>query len=80
MYCREDATGRGIGRALYTALFASLAAEDVNRVVAGVTMPNAASVALHERFGFRKVGQFSENGRKFDRYWDVAWFERPLRG
>jgi len=44
-----------------------------------VTLPNPASVALHERFGFRHVGTFTENGRKFGKYWDVAWFERPLK-
>jgi len=34
---------------------------------------------LHERFGFQSVGVFHNVGRKFDRYWDVAWFERPLK-
>ena len=51
---------------------------DYRRIVAGYTLPNAASAALHERFGFKLVGIFSENGRKFGRYWDVAWNERPL--
>jgi phosphinothricin acetyltransferase len=36
-------------------------------------------VSLHERFGFRRVGVFHSVGRKFDKFWDVAWFERPLR-
>lgn len=80
VYCRADAVGRGIGRALYEALFAAIAGEDLHRLTAGITMPNAASVALHERFGFRPVGVFSENGRKFGRYWDVAWYERRLGG
>ena len=76
VYCHPQHTGRGVGTRLYEALFAAVAQEDVHRVVAGITLPNAASVALHERFGFRLVGQFSEVGHKFDRYWDVAWFER----
>jgi phosphinothricin acetyltransferase len=42
-------------------------------------VPNAATVALHERVGFRQVGVFSAVGRKFDSFWDVAWFQRPLR-
>jgi L-amino acid N-acyltransferase YncA len=42
-------------------------------------LPNPASAALHEHFGCRLVGVFSDNGRKLDRYWDVAWTERPLR-
>jgi phosphinothricin acetyltransferase len=78
VYCRADVVRRGIGSALYRALFEGLKDEDINRIVAGVTLPNAASLALHERCGFRHVGAFSSVGRKFDRYWDVAWFERPL--
>lgn len=79
VYCAPEATGRGIGSMLYNALFEAIANEDINRVVAGVTMPNDASIALHQRFGFRPVGTFSENGRKFGRFWDVMWLERPLR-
>ena len=79
VYCHPEALGRGCGTALYAALFAALASEDVHRVVAGVSLPNPASVSLHERFGFRPVGVFHSVGRKFDRFWDVAWFERPLR-
>ena len=78
MYCRPDACGRGCGTALYGALFAALAREDVHTLVAGVSLPNDASLALHARFGFRAVGIFHAVGRKFDRYWDVAWFERPM--
>ena len=78
VYCRADVVGRGIGSALYRALFDVLINEDINRIVAGVTLPNPASIALHERCGFRHVGTLSSVGRKFDRYWDVAWFERPL--
>ena len=78
IYCAPEAVGRGIGSALYRALFAAIAGEDINRIVAGITLPNPASVALHRSFGFLQVGVFSETGRKFDRYWDVAWFERPL--
>jgi phosphinothricin acetyltransferase len=41
-------------------------------------LPNPASIGLHERFGFKRVALFTEQGRKFDRYWDVAWFEKPI--
>lgn len=78
VYCRHGHAGRGIGRCLYTALFEALAGTDVHRVVAGVTLPNPASIALHERFGFTSVGVFREVGYKFGRYWDVGWFERPM--
>jgi phosphinothricin acetyltransferase len=76
VYCHPDAVGQGFGTALYTALFEALANEDVHTVVAGISLPNPASISLHERFGFRPVGVFHAVGRKFDRYWDVAWFER----
>jgi len=79
VYCRVDAVGRGIGTRLYEALFESIGAEDVHQIVAGVSLPNPASVALHERVGFRRVGVFEHVGRKFGRYWDVAWFQRPLK-
>ena len=79
VYCRPDAIGKGYGTALYTALFASLERHDVQTIVAGVSLPNPRSIALHERFGFRRVGVFHAVGRKFDKYWDVAWFERPLK-
>ena len=79
IYCAQQAVGKGIGSRLYGALFDSLKDEDVNRIVAGYTLPNPASAALHERFGFKTVGIFTENGRKFGRYWDVAWNERPAK-
>jgi phosphinothricin acetyltransferase len=79
VYCRADAVGRGIGTRLYEGLFEALLSEDIHRIVAGVSLPNPGSIALHQRFGFRPVGVFSSVGRKFDRYWDVAWFERPLK-
>jgi phosphinothricin acetyltransferase len=78
VYLAPTATGRGLGTALYTALFAALAGQDIHRVIAGITLPNDASVALHEKFGFERVGVFTETGRKFGRYWDVLWMERPL--
>jgi len=79
IYCSMDNTRRGLGTMLYSALFEAIAGEDIHRIVAGFTMPNPASQVLHERFGFKLVGIFREVGRKFGRYWDVAWTERPLR-
>jgi phosphinothricin acetyltransferase len=78
VYCAPAAVGRAVGRHLYSALFDALAAEDVHRAVAGATLPNPASIRLHERFGFRHVGTYTEQGRKFGRYWDVAWMEKAL--
>jgi phosphinothricin acetyltransferase len=78
IYVASGCEQRGLGTRLYTALFEALAGEPVHRAVAGVTLPNPASLALHARFGFREVGVFRENGRKLDRYWDVMWLERAL--
>ncbi|NBE54497.1 GNAT family N-acetyltransferase [Streptomyces boluensis] len=78
VYLAPDAIGRGIGSLLYDALFTALATEDVHRAYAGIALPNAASVKLHERFGFAHVGTYAEVGRKFGRYWDVAWYEKRL--
>jgi phosphinothricin acetyltransferase len=78
VYCAPEATGQGLGRLLYGALFDAIRGEDLHLAVAGITMPNDASVALHERFGFTLAGVMHDVGRKFDRYWDVAWYEKRL--
>jgi phosphinothricin acetyltransferase len=78
VYVRDGLAGRGIGTRLYAALFRALEGEDIHRFLAGITTPNPASVALHERFGFRQVGRFDEVGRKFDRWWDVVFFEKRV--
>jgi len=79
VYCDPERIGRGIGSMLYSRLFDELAGEDLHRALAGITLPNDASVSLHERFGFVKIGEYSEVGRKFRRFWNVAWFEKHLR-
>lgn len=78
VYLAPDAGGRGVGTLLYKALFEALAGEDLHRAYAGIVPPNEASLRLHERFGFRHVGTYREVGRKFGRYWDVAWYEKEL--
>ncbi|MEU6685580.1 N-acetyltransferase family protein [Streptomyces sp. NPDC046832] len=78
VYVAPGAGGRGVGSLLYTALFEALSGEDLHRAYAGIALPNEASARLHERFGFRHAGTFREVGRKFGRYWDVAWYEKPL--
>lgn len=74
--CAPEAVGQGIGQRLYEAIFRAIAGEDIHAAVAGITLPNEGSCALHERFGFRRVGVFPAVGRKFGRYWDVVWYER----
>ena len=78
VYCAPEAVGRGIGSALYGALFEALREETLRVAIGAIAVPNPPSIALHERFGFRLAGVTHEVGRKFDRYWDVAWYEKPL--
>jgi len=78
IYCAPEATGRGTGTLLYRALFEALEGEDLRLAIAGMTLPNDASMALHERFGFTPAGVMHDVGRKFGRYWDVAWYEKAL--
>jgi len=79
IYCAQEAVEKGIGSLLYAALFEAIKGEDIRRIVAGYTLPNPASAALHARCGFKPVGIYTEVGRKFGRYWDVQWTERPAR-
>jgi phosphinothricin acetyltransferase len=78
VYCTPEAVGKGLGRRLYDRLFEALALEDVHRAYAGVTLPNPASVGLHEAVGFRRLAVYEEVGRKFGRYWDVLWFQKSF--
>jgi phosphinothricin acetyltransferase len=78
IYLSADAVGRGAGSELYGELLKVLEAEDGHRAYAGIALPNQASIALHEQFAFKRVGHFTEQGRKFGRYWDVAWYEKPI--
>lgn len=78
IYLSPQATGGGLGGRLYEALFTRLREEDVHKAFAGITLPNEASIKLHERQEFTYLGTFTEVGRKFDRYWDVAWYQKDL--
>jgi L-amino acid N-acyltransferase YncA len=78
-YVAEPARGSGVGRALYCALFGVLDAQGHHRAMAGITLPNAASVGLHEAMGFSLVGVFREAGWKFGAWHDVGWWQRALR-
>lgn len=78
IYLAPEWTGRGLGPPLYAALFEALEGQDLHRALAGITLPNPGSIRLHERFGFRRTGVFTEVGRKQGQYWDVAWYEKPL--
>jgi len=78
IYLAPECTGRGLGRELYQTLFEALEREDIHLAVGGITLPNPSSIALHEAFGFQRMGVFKEVGRKLGQYWDVAWYEKYL--
>ncbi|GJM19240.1 MAG: hypothetical phosphinothricin N-acetyltransferase [Phycisphaeraceae bacterium] len=74
VYIRDDARGRGIGRALYERLFPELERRGYRTVIAGMTMPNDASQRLHESMGMAHVGVFPRNGFKHGAWHDVAYY------
>jgi L-amino acid N-acyltransferase YncA len=78
VYLDHADTGRGHGSLLYRELLEDLGARGTHAVIGGVALPNAASEALHGKFGFTKVAHFREVGFKFDRWIDVAYWQRLL--
>ena len=70
---------RGVGRGLYESLFGILATQGYFNAYAGIALPNAASVGLHEAVGFRKIGVYARVGYKFDEWRDVGWWQLELR-
>jgi len=75
-YVAEGFRGAGVGRRLYEALFETLAERGFHMAMAGITLPNEASVKLHEGMGFKPVGIYREVGFKFGRWHDVGWWQR----
>jgi phosphinothricin acetyltransferase len=78
IYLRPGHDRRQLGSALYDALLNELRRGDFHAVVAGIALPNDASIALHEKFGFQKVAHFHEVGRKFGRWIDVGYWQLML--
>lgn len=81
VYVRPEAQGKGLGGRLYDALIPELQARGFKTVLAGIALPNPASVRLHERFGFEPIGVFPKTGWKGGAWRDVGYwaltFERP---
>ena len=78
VYLEPGTEAKGIGSMLYEVLFPQLIAGGYRVAMAGISLPNEASVALHEKFGMRKVAHFSEVGHKFQRRIDVAYWQLLL--
>jgi L-amino acid N-acyltransferase YncA len=77
-YIAEGRRGRGLGRALYEALLERLRRQGFQVACAGITLPNEASVRLHERLGFEPVGVYRRIGWKSGAWHDVGWWELEL--
>ncbi len=78
IYVDVNHQGKGIGHRLYAALFDILRMQGFQTVVAGATVPNASSVAIHERLGFKTIGVFQNVGFKFEKWHSTQWFELDL--
>jgi phosphinothricin acetyltransferase len=79
VYVRDRCRRGGVGRALYTSLLALLRLQGFYAAHAGITLPNEASVRLHESLGFRPVGVYARVGFKRGAWHDVGWWQLPLR-
>jgi phosphinothricin acetyltransferase len=75
VYLEAGQTGRGYGTRLYTELMGDLRARSIHAVMGGIALPNAASIALHEKLGFSKVAHFREVGFKFGQWIDVGYWQ-----
>jgi L-amino acid N-acyltransferase YncA len=78
VYVKPGHDGKRIGTTLYEQLLNEIRQRDFHTIVAGIALPNDASIALHEKFGFQKAAQFREVGRKFDRWIDVGYWQLVL--
>lgn len=78
VYVRDTRRRTGVGRALYTSLLSLLRLQGFRAAHAGITLPNPASVALHESLGFRPIGVYPAVGFKLGRWHDVGWWQLEL--
>lgn len=78
VYIKEGFGGKGIASLLYERLFQEISAGDFHAVIAGISLPNEASVRLHEKFGMTQVAHFKEVGFKFDKWIDTGYWQKVL--
>ena len=78
VYVVPGQQGKGIGRGLYAKLFPAMEAAGLRTVIAGIALPNAASVRLHESFGMKHTGTFTNVGYKFGAWHDVGYWTGSL--
>jgi phosphinothricin acetyltransferase len=78
IYVAPDNTGKGVGKALYTKLLASLKSKNIKNAIGVIALPNPSSIALHEIMGFKKVGEFERIGMKFGQEVSVGYWQLNL--
>jgi phosphinothricin acetyltransferase len=78
IYVRDGARGKGVGRELYRTLLRILTAQNYRQAYGGIALPNAASIALHEAVGFKRIGANPEAGYKLGRWHDLGWWAFQL--
>ena len=78
IYLAPGYEGQGMGAKLYTQLLRMLSEAGMHVAIGGIALPNARSVALHEKLGFAKVARFAEVGCKFGQWVDVGYWQRRL--
>jgi L-amino acid N-acyltransferase YncA len=79
VYLSNSSVAKGWGTRLYQALFDTLRHKSIHVVIGGITLPNPASVALHEKFGMKQVAHFPEVGFKFGKWLDVGYWQTELK-
>jgi len=79
VYLAHSSVSKGWGTQLYRALFDTLRNTSIHVVIGGITLPNSASVALHEKFDMKKVAHFAEVGYKFGQWLDVGYWQTELK-
>lgn len=78
IYVKYGKEGRGLGKKLMARLLEAVKKTEIHALVAGITIPNERSIALHEKFGFQKIARFNEIGFKLDKWLDVGYWELVL--
>ncbi len=78
VYVHQNFKGKGIGKEMYQLLFQILKLQGIRNVYAGITLPNEASIILHENCGFEKFAEYENVGYKLGNWHTVGWWKLRL--